>query len=396
MFSGCDYTDKDQMMNGQKAQFRDAIVANPRAAFDRIAGEGGRRWDPETDTLYVTSPELVRQILGDARFRARGAAPLESGTIAGDDADSIEDLEAFLGRWPVFSDEGVQRQLIGVLRRRFSARAAEALRLTARVTFEEVVRRADPARPNESLAQPIAMEALRLILSRSDRDLALLREYTTSTMSYLMAKGQRPELARLALAEIDQLETMVERWMETPHSDPILQALAAEGTLTQATPRDVAALYAQLVTGTLDPTANTLVAALIIVEDDPTAMDLVAREEWEALTEFCLSRETGFHFATRRASCPVHIGGSIIDRGTRVVNVIAAAAHEEYEHGKSGRATLAFGHGAHYCLGAHTSRVLLQEGLRAASRLTRDPRWVTPERIPSFGGPLFGDRDQHA
>jgi cytochrome P450 len=92
----------------------------------------------------------------------------------------------------------------------------------------------------------------------------------------------------------------------------------------------------------------------------------------------------------RTATRPIQLGDAMLERGDKVVVSFASANRnpavfedpERFDVARDGRAHLAFGHGPHFCLGAHLARVQMRamftEVLTRTSRLepAGDPAWL--------------------
>ncbi|WP_457032291.1 cytochrome P450 [Kitasatospora sp. P5_F3] len=375
------------------------LTGDPYQAYSMLWATGeGASWHEPTRSWYVTDPAHVREMLTDRRFVARGASPLEPALVGAPGAETVEELEAFLGCWPVFSDAPAQRAASRTLRRYFSRARAEQLRPALRSSFEEISERTDGRRPVATFAQPVSEVMLSLLLQLPAEEIDRLRAMTAPTIGYLSNDGQDVRMARAALDRIEELE----EWLAArgrSGEDWLLNELNAAGV--QLSRRELAAVYMQIVTGALDPTSNALVGALRFTRHAPQAQELAAAGDFAGLVELCLSRDTGFHFAPRRSRCPITFDGREIAAGERVVGVLAWAAAVEATTGDApvaadspgGGTSLAFGHGRHFCLGAGIAQVTLEEALRSV--LTRrDLAGLdldSVERVPALGASVYRD-----
>ncbi|MER7845359.1 LD-carboxypeptidase [Kitasatospora sp. NPDC096077] len=376
------------------------LTTAPYRAYSMLwaAGEAAT-WHEPTRSWYVTDPAHVREVLTDRRFAARGASPLEPGLPGTPGAEAVEELEAFLGHWPVFSDEPTQRTASQALRRSFSRARAEQLRPAFRSAFAEIVDRADTRRPVATFARPVSEAMLSLLLGLSADEVDRLRSMTAATIGYLSNDGQDVGMARAALDRIGELEEWLAERGRTG-ADWLLTELDAAGV--ELSPRELAAVYMQIVTGALDPTSHALIGALRFVRHSSHAQQAAAAGDFAGLVELCLGHDTGFHFAPRRSRCPIAFHGREIGAGERVVGVLAwAAAVEAMDGGtadtpdapQGGGTSLAFGHGRHFCLGAGIAQVALEEALRAV--LTRHDAVEfdvdAVERLPALGASVYRD-----
>ncbi|MEU4118313.1 LD-carboxypeptidase [Kitasatospora sp. NPDC028055] len=376
------------------------LTTDPYRAYSVLwaAGEAAT-WHEPTRSWYVTDPVHVREMLTDRRFVARGASPLEPALVGAPGAEAVEELEAFLGCWPVFSDAPVQRTASQALRRSFSRARAEQLRPAFRTAFAGIVERADRHRPVATFARPVSEAMLSLLLGLTADEVDLLRSMTAATIGYLSNDGQDVAMARAALDRIGELEEWLAERGSRGGQDWLLTELDAAGV--ELSRRELAAVYMQVVTGALDPTSHALTGALRFVRHSPQARALAAAGDFAALVELCLGHDTGFHFAPRRSGCPIAFHGREIGAGERVVGVLAWAASVEAGNDggtapgtpRGSGTSLAFGHGRHFCLGAGIAQVAMEEALRAALALPAAAGFDVDavERLPALGASLYRD-----
>ena len=91
----------------------------------------------------------------------------------------------------------------------------------------------------------------------------------------------------------------------------------------------------------------------------------------------------------RTATTPTEVGGQPIGAGDKVVVSFASANRDEAVFGRpddfditrDARAHLAFGHGPHFCLGAHLARVQLRALFTEVLARTS---WIEPAGDPSL------------
>ena len=161
---------------------------------------------------------------------------------------------------------------------------------------------------------------------------------------------------------------------------------------------DVAGFIAGLTFAGYETTKNQLGAMVAIMSQRP---DLWAALSAGALEVGDVVEETlRYHPAagdtTRRVAAAVEIGGERLEAGTQVYLSIWSANRDEAAYPEPDRIDpsqttevphLAFGHGAHHCLGAALARAELQETLRALTTrigcptVGPDAAWNTPVGI---------------
>jgi hypothetical protein len=158
---------------------------------------------------------------------------------------------------------------------------------------------------------------------------------------------------------------------------------------------DVAGFIAGLTFAGHETTKNQLGAMVAILADRADLWDALAAGALDVgpVVEETLRYHPAVRDATRRVSEPIEIGGERLEAGTQVYLSLWSANRDENAYPDPNRLApipttdvphLAFGHGAHHCLGAALARAELQEALRALTTRIACPtvasgvEWNTP------------------
>lgn len=375
----------------------EAAIADPAAAFGELRRRGAVAWDEDTVSWYVLSAELVRPLLRDSRLRARGV-PEAVRELPPDERAVVGPVEEFLGRWLVFSDPPKQallrRALAPELTRVRYAELADRLPAEARERVAAVAGR--PGDLLDDVVRPLSQFTVRELLGLTAAQLTEVVEVSAPLMTYLGLPGMNVPAAALAGTAIDRLVELTRELTEagTEGTAATLCRLRTEDTGVDDL--DVAAAYAQLITGALEP-LTTAVAECVVAAAQPG----VVIDPIEDFTEAVLRARPPFHFAPRIARTDIEIGGRLVRAGQRVVlNLLAAGLDGcPVTGGKEAREHFSFGAGTHYCLGAPVSRahlaavvpVLVAAGLPGRldlARLARRPSFGMSsfERVPLTAG----------
>jgi len=142
-------------------------------------------------------------------------------------------------------------------------------------------------------------------------------------------------------------------------------------------------LMAGLLSAGHDPTINQLGIMIEVMSAQPGLWDAVAEGQAEpapVVEEVLRFRPTN-HQVSRRVAEDLEYDGVAFAEGEHVVIRLVSANHDgcrfakpdEFDLDANHGSHLAFGYGAHYCLGAALARVQLQEGLRALTGRLRCP-----------------------
>lgn len=189
-----------------------------------------------------------------------------------------------------------------------------------------------------------------------------------------------------SLMELSEyLGGVIEERRRVPRDDLISALVAAEEAGTHLTEVEMGSLVALILGAGHETTTNLLANAIVALLRNPGERKRFAEDPALAATavEEFLRYESPVQATDRVCTRECEIGGQRIRPGEIVVLLLAAANRDPERFGEPdrldlGRAEnrhLAFGQGAHFCLGAHLARV---EARIALAHFVR--------RFPDFGG----------
>ena len=266
------------------------------------------------------------------------------------------------------------------------------------------LRRGDVVDLVSSLARPLPISAIAMLLGidrshwgefnrYSDDFTALfasrtLREVTGSTGRALPGMLA---MRRLILNELDRRGPGDEDVLGRVHT-----ALeAGDMSMLEA----LTAAMILLVAGS-ETTTNLLGILLVRLARDPDLYDRLRsdRDLIPAATEEALRWGSPVQWVARTALTPYAVGDVVIPARSRVVLFYAGANRDpdrferpdDFDPDRGGQRHLSFGHGAHYCMGAHLARLEVQVVLNALFdaverlELAGPVTWTT---TPSLSGP---------
>lgn len=344
--------------------FHEHVLHAPREAYELLREDQGEvAYDPTTQSWYVMSPLLARTVLTDKRFRARGMKHKTHLVPEARRAD-VHYVESFLSQWLVFSDPPVQQHV------RMALAAALSGSFMNEIT-REAVRQADVPIGSAGvdlitdMALPVARAATRTLLGVTLSQLEIIESVSDAVMAYLAVPGADADKAQCAADHIRLLEALVDEQL-LHGEDRIAAALRALHQQKVLDLTGVSATYTQLFTGALEPLKTALVSCLAHTGDQgwsPADVEKLEPADWAHFIENQLRDDPPFHFAPRRTTTTVELGGRTIPEGARVV-VNLLKANEDCQPNRH----LSFGHGRHYCLGARLARAVLQSCLPVLAR----------------------------
>ncbi|MGN5380946.1 cytochrome P450 [Streptomyces lasalocidi] len=154
---------------------------------------------------------------------------------------------------------------------------------------------------------------------------------------------------------------------------PLANSMAAAMRHRYIDTPDAVAIYAQLVTGALEPTLASLAVALEVLSTNQSYQRKYKENPAGFATE-AVRLATPFHFAARRCATSLKIRDNNIQKGDRVVLVLAAANRDprrfprplDFQPDRPA-VHVAFGRGRHSCVGAPLTNQILRSVVDAVA-----------------------------
>lgn len=344
----------------------------------------------------ILSYDLARAVLRDPRFTVAHRAAAESqGITEGPLWQRISSL--------ILSIDGErhyrQRRLVA---KAFTPRAIARLQGLVRDIITDVV---DPhvtaghCDVVSDIARPFPVPIICALLGAPRQDWGLFSDWIADIgkiFEFNLATDGPCVLQ--AWQQLDAyLELMVAHRRHELTDDVISDLIRAEDDGAALDHDELLALAVALLGAGTDTTRNQLGAAIDAFCDHPDQWALLrTHPEFaaQAVDEVMRYRPIGFSLS-RLAAEDVELAGVPISAGTLVfVNTAAAnrdpAAFPEPERfditRENSTATLAFGNGAHYCLGSHLARLELTEALTVMAQRMPNLRRTGPSPWPSMLG----------
>jgi cytochrome P450 len=360
-----------------------AFLGDPHRVFDRLRAHAPLARDPlGWSTLdYATS---------EAAFHDPALVPGIDHLLA---TRGIEHLWGVMEHTLTDAEGEAHRRLRRAVSPWFSARRIAELRARTQALVTGLLGSHDPRAPIDVMAEVADVVPARLfvwMVGAPDADAPELARLSKALLRVFTATREMVEPVRAAkhlLAEYthELLQTRAQR----PADDLTTALLEAErsGAIESG---DAFFLLEELLSASVDNTANTTALALLTlarqpgawqrVHDDPSLLDRAVEE--------CGRFEPAIRHTIKFAVASTSLAGVAIERGEVVTVRIAAAHRDPAVHPDPHRFSLdrvkprmqlAFGAGRHYCLGAALGRMEVTEMVAAMTH-----RWSSAAVLDGF------------
>ncbi|QEU83777.1 cytochrome P450 [Streptomyces viridosporus] len=336
----------------------------------------------------VTGHDLARRVLSDPRFSAR--SELKRVPVARPGTDPFYGKPALPG-WLVDMDPPHHTRLRRRLMGAFTARRTRSLApRIERIVDDHLEAMADlggQADLVERFALPIPSLVICELLGVPYTERADFQR-NSATLFKLDASA---EAAAAAMAELDAFLTQLAEHRRRSPGDDLLSALAADGELSTA---EVAGVGALLLSAGHETTAGSLglgTFALLCHPDQLARLRTDPSLAGNAVEEL-LRYLTIFHFGVPRSPLEDVVLAEHTLRAGESVTVSLAAANRDpgrfedpdrLDVGRAATGHLAFGHGAHQCIGQHLARTEMRIAFPALfARFPGLRLAVHPSKVP--------------
>lgn len=371
-------------------------AADPYPFYDRCRSEGNVVWDADVGAWLILGYHAARQILGEPGWTSDPLVnPNAPRALRAMDPD-------ILRRNILTADGANHHRLRGAVRDVFSRRfipgltaGVEAIacatidHIPARVKFDFMT--------DIALPLPIAVAAAWLGL---DVDSARLLREESPAISRMLGDFVDPAAVEGGTAAFATLLTELLPLAADRRNHPGDDLLSVIGADPDLELDDVVTMAVIIAVAGHETTANLLGAAIIrLLTPHPAGVrpiDTIHTIDGRLIAEL-LRLDGPVQAVGRTATCD-HIVDAVTIRATEPVLVVLAAANrdpavftqpDQFQPDRAGPAPLAFGYGAHYCLGAALARLEMTVALTKllARRLTLcgEPTW---RDTPAIRGPL--------
>lgn len=348
-----------------------SATRNPAGAFAALRAEDPVWWSDRHRAWILTNHADVVDALTSPLLSAERIGPM-SNRIGEGRRDASVATREHLRTWMLFNDAEVHRRLRAPVGRAFTPRRIEHLRARCTDLVDELLApdgEGDVLDLHGRLFSPLPALMIGELLGVDRADAVALQAWSDQLGLFVLgaARDDQADVAAEATAElIGYFESLVARRRRQPGED-LISALVDAERRGELAPEEVVGSATLLLFAGHETTTNALSNSLIALLDNPTEMERLRRGEVTPVdaVEELLRFEPPAKLQVRYVVTEHERGGHTLEPGQAVFASITAANRDPAVFENPDRldldrrpvAHVAFGHGAHFCVGAALARL---------------------------------------
>jgi cytochrome P450 len=372
-----------------KALFGEVLLSDPYPIYRRFLSEGPIHYvNYKNGAWAVFSHADCSTAIRDVRLSAKRTG-LYLLTLPAERRDEFKELARLLGQWMLFIDAPEHTRLRKLMNKGFSPASVESLRPEIERIVDgllEPLVHASEANLMPAIAYPLPMRVIAEMLGVPDGMHDRLLEWTDAIARFFGTSLQTPESVQPANDAVAQLtnffrEAVTERRKKKGH-DLISLLLDIEEGGEVLTEEEVYAQCVMLLFGGHETTRNLVGNGMYTLLRHPREMAELRENAGliRSAVEELLRYESPVQYTGRMAKAELEVCGVRLDPGDPILFILGAANRDPQQFPDTDsldlkrvqNAHLAFGAGAHFCIGNQLARL---EGQVAILKLVeRFPR----------------------
>lgn len=380
-----------------------AAVTDPAGYFAGRRGSAGVRWsEAQRGWAVVSHAAAVEAFRDTRRFSADRVSTLER--LVARDPERLRPVLELLSNWMIFRDDPAHAALREPVRHEFTPRRAlaveDVVRGLVREAFDALGRRPEHADWMGAVAGPVPARTIAALLGVPDDDLADLSRWSDdlAAVVFTTRPGATPTVAGATAAR--ELHDRFDRYLTEGDvaDDGLVARLTAAGGEGALDGTQMAALGVMLLFAGHETTTSLLNSTPAVLVEHPGTFERLRRGDLatEPLVEELLRVAGPARTMVRLVRQAGEWRGVELREGERVFVSIAAANHDPavfddpatFSPDRDPNPHLAFGWGAHHCLGAALARLEVRLVLEEMVRRFEALRVAGP--VPPVMGSVLG------
>jgi cytochrome P450 len=358
-------------------------LQNPHPLFHRMRAEDPVHWCEPMKLWFVTRYDDVMAAMKEPRFSS-DRSDMYVQALSPELKQKVQPLLDHVARWIQLTDEPTHtrlRRLVGMaftprmieqLRPRIDQLVADLLRDIPRGTSSDLVERFCGPLPATVICEMLGIPG-------DERD--EFRRLTERVMLFSTSGGARlKEHAAQANEALGHLIAMFERLVAerrvTPRADLLSALVQAEADGERLSTDELYAMCVFVFLAGHETTTNGIASGILALLQHPEQFSALAAQPdalMRGAVEESLRFESPVTRAVRKATEDFEFRGKPIRKGQLVVSLLGAANRDPAQFPEPDRFDIkrqpnkhvAFGFGAHFCLGAVLARIEMEIALRA-------------------------------
>jgi len=362
--------------------YSQSMKQDPYPIFDRMRQDDPVFAQPGIDgtTLiwFLTRYDDVELLLrDDARFVRD-----QSNALPPEQVYQLDDLQVLINAHMLNQDGAEHRRLRNLVSTAFTPLRIKALRPRIQVITDQLIDSVQE-RGEMDLIADYAFEVPTIVISEllgvPVEDRTRFKAWSNAFVTPALDEASQTRAAQLMQEFVSYLRELFVRRRQAPQDDLISALVRAHEAGDQLSEAELVSTMVLLIVAGHETTVNLIGNAVLALLRQPEVRRLLAQDstQMEAAVEEFLRYDSPVERAlVRWAAQDTVLGGRQIKKGDMVIGVLGAANRdpkhfaqpERLDLQRGAQRHLAFGRGAHYCLGAPLARL---EGEIALNTLLR-------------------------
>jgi len=376
-----------------------AVLADPFGVYRRLRDEDPAHWSPRLKAWVLTRYEDVKRVCLDTAGMSSDRLRPFFATLPSAEAARMGELIRILTLWMVFRDPPEHTRLRRLASRVFHVRSIHALRPNVEALTQWLLERIGERASFDFIAEfagPLPALVIMDMLGVPRADLPRLKRLSDEMALFIgsaRAAADKYERAEAATHEMaDLFRSLIKERRASRRADLLSDLVHLEEDGDRLTEDELVAMCVLLLFAGHETTTHHIANGLAALMRFPAEMEKLRRNPAlaPAAVEELLRYDGPVQMIQRIALDEVEVGGVAIPKGSFVVLCPGAAnrdpavfAHpDRLDVARAPKNHVAFGNGAHFCIGAPLARAEARVAVGALVRrlpnlrvTTRRPRW---------------------